>query len=273
MKGALAVKSTTSAKRAVLLLCMVAALAVALAALVFATNKPAQAATDKLPDLRMARIQNLQIKKCPDTSGDCDFAGQRQLRFDAIIVNVGAGAMELRGRRPNTSTAMTVYQRIFNDAGGYRERTTTAQMYFAGDGHNHWHLRNLESYELIRLDNGRKVGTQAKEGFCFSDNYPFGSSQAAYYTGSTGNCGSKPDAQGVFMGLSRGWGDIYRTTTVDQFINITNLKSGRYRLRATADKRNWFSETNNSNNFTWVDIRIRGSKVRVIRYGPAAQHV
>src|SRR5215211_1746705 len=263
---------TLASKRAMVLL-FAAATATLVVVLAVATSKPAGAATDVLPDLRMARLQNLQIKTCADTSGDCDFAGQRQLRFDAIIVNVGPGAMELRGRRPNTSTSMTVYQRIFNDAGGYRERTTTAQMYFAGDGHNHWHLKNLESYDLIRLDNGRKVGTQAKEGFCFSDNYPFGSSQAAYYTGSTGNCGSKPDAQGVFMGLSRGWGDIYRTTTVDQFIGITNLKSGRYRLRATADKPNWFSETNNSNNFTWVDIRIRGSKVHVIRYGPAAQPI
>jgi len=245
----------------------------ALTVLIAAASPPAEAATDRLPDLRMARLGNLQIKKCPDTSGDCDFAGQRQLRFDAIIVNKGAGALELYGRRPNTSTAMTVYQRIFNDAGGYRERTTTAHMYYAGDGHNHWHLRYLERYNLIRLDNGRKVGTQAKEGFCFTDNYRFGSSQPAYYTGATGSCGSKPDHLGVKMGLSRGWGDIYRTTTVDQFINITNLKSGRYRLRATADADNWFSETNNSNNFTWVDIRIRGTKVRVIRYGPAAQHV
>src|SRR5215211_6044699 len=41
--------NTTSAKRAVLLLCMVAALVVALAALVFGTNEPARAATT-LPD-------------------------------------------------------------------------------------------------------------------------------------------------------------------------------------------------------------------------------
>ena len=245
----------------------------AIVALLVVYTAPANAVTDRLPDLRMARLQNLQIKTCADTSGDCDFAGQRQLRFDAIIVNVGDGAMELRGRRPNTSTSMTVYQRIFNDAGGYRERTTTAQMYFAGDGHNHWHLKNLESYDLIRLDNGRKVGTQAKSGFCFSDNYNFGSSQPAYYKGSIGNCGSKPDALGVFMGLSRGWGDIYRTTTVDQFIDITGLTSGRYRLRATADKPNWFSETNDTNNFTWTEIQISGTSVSVIRQGPAAQPI
>jgi len=34
-------------------------------------------------------------------------------------------------------------------------------MYFAGDGHTHWHVRDLETYELIRSDNGSKVGTGA----------------------------------------------------------------------------------------------------------------
>src|SRR5918997_3501447 len=173
-------------------LVLAAATATLMAVVAMAANKPAGAATDALPDLGMARLQNLQIKNCADTSGDCAFAGQRQLRFDGIIVNVGPGALELRGRRPDTSSPMTVSQRIYDDAGGFRDRPTTAQMYFAGDGHNHWHVRYLERYDLARLDNGKKVGTQAKEGFCFSDNYRFGSPQAARYTGSTGNCGSNP---------------------------------------------------------------------------------
>ena len=217
----------------------------------------ADASTDLLPDLRMARLQNLQIQNT---------GGRRLLRFDSIVVNVGAGNFEARGSRPNTSTNMTVTQRIYNDAGGYRDRATTAQMYFAGDGHTHWHLRDLESYELLRLDNGVKVGTGAKHGFCFYDNYRFGSTQAAYYT----SCGSDPNALEVRMGLSKGWGDIYQARLVDQYIDITGLTSGRYKLQATADEANWFSETNNSNNFTWVDIQISGNSVSVIRYGPSA---
>jgi hypothetical protein len=250
-----------------------ALLATMLGALAVLASKPAGAAADVLPDLRMARLQSLQIRNCADASGDCDFAGQRQLRFDAIIVNTGPGALELRGRRPDTSTAMTVTQRIFDAAGGYRDRATTAQMYYSGDGHNHWHVRYLERYELTRLDNGRKVGTQEKAGFCFSDNYPFGSSRPAYYRGTMGNCGSNPAALGVFMGLSRGWGDIYRTTTVDQFVDITGLTSGRYRLTATADADGWFSETNNANNSTWTVIQITGNSVSVVRQGPAAQPI
>jgi hypothetical protein len=231
--------------------------------------RPAHAASDRLPDLGMARLKNLYIKTCTDTSGDCAYKGQHQLRFDTVIVNVGAGKFEARGSRPDTSTSMTVKQRIYDDAGGYRDRATTAQMYFAGDGHNHWHLKNLERYELIRLDNGNKVGNGAKEGFCFFDNVQFGSPKAAFYTG----CGNDPSALKVTMGLSRGWGDLYGAGTVGQYIDVTNLASGRYKLRATADGPNWFSESNNANNFTWVDIQLSGDSVSIIRYGPSARRL
>lgn len=233
---------------------------VALAVLA-AASKPAGAASDVLPDLRMARLQDLQIQSTSD--------GRKLLRFDSIVVNVGDGAFEVRGSRPDTTSSMMVRQRIYDDAGGYRMRSTTAKMYFAGDGHTHWHLRDLQDYVLRRLDNGVKVGTGAKHGFCFWDNYRFGSTRAAYYRG----CGSNRDALEVRMGLSRGWGDIYQSSLPDQYIDITGLTSGRYKLRATADADNWFSETNNTNNFTWVNIQISGDSVSVLRYGPAAQPI
>jgi hypothetical protein len=66
---------------------------------------------DLRPDLRMARLGNLQIQNTAD--------GHKLLRFDSIIVNVGAGNFEARGSRLNTNTAeMTVNQRIYNDATG-----------------------------------------------------------------------------------------------------------------------------------------------------------
>jgi hypothetical protein len=226
--------------------------------------------SDRLPDLSMAQIQNLSVKSCTQTNfRDCAYVGQKQLRFDTRIVNVGAGSFEARGSRSSTSAPMTVTQRIYNDAGGFRTLPTTAQMYFAGDGHNHWHLRDLESYELVRLDNGTKIGAGAKEGFCFFDNVLFGSTQNKLYT----SCGNDPSALNATMGLSRGWGDLYPSGTVGQYIDITNLASGRYKLQATADESDWFLESDNSNNFTWVEVQISGTKVSVVAYGPAAQPI
>jgi Lysyl oxidase/CARDB len=147
---------------------------------------------------------------------------------------------------------------------------TTAQMYYAGDGHNHWHLKDLESYTLTRLDNGVKVGTGAKEGFCFFDNYRFGSTADPFYT----TCGNHhPDALAVTAGLSRGWGDKYGYGTVGQYIDVTNLTSGRYRLTTTADQTNQFQESNETNNSTWANVQLKGGQVSVLRYGPSAQPI
>jgi hypothetical protein len=246
-------------------LASVAAIALALLTLVVlqAPSRTASAQTDSLPDLGMLHPMDLRIEK---TS-----AGRKLLRFDSIVVNVGAGPLELHGQRPDSTTPeMTTTQRIFDDAGGYRDVSTAAIMYFGGDGHNHWHVRDLESFELVRLDNGTKVGTGAKHGFCFFDNYPYGSSNPASYTPSTGVCGGGSSATQTSMGLSVGWGDRYARTLPDQYIDITGLTSGRYRLIATADASDWFLESDNANNVSWINIRLKSNSVNIVRYGPSA---
>ena len=76
------------------------------------------------------------------------------------------------------------------------------------------------------------------------------------------------------MGLSAGWGDRYGSKLPDQYIDITGLPDGRYRLRATADASNWFKESDEKNNKTWVDLDVSHSQGRtmtkVARYAPAA---
>jgi hypothetical protein len=238
------------------------AAAAAVVALLVAYAPPAGAASDRMPDLGMAHPQNLQVQ-----NND----GRKLLRFDSIVVNVGAGPFEVHGARAaGTSSDMTTQQRIFDDAGGSRDVSTPATMYFGGDGHNHWHVRDLEDFELVRLDNGNLVGTGAKHGFCFFDNYRYGSDKPAFYTPPTGACAGGASAAQTMMGLSVGWGDIYRRTLPDQYIDITGLTSGRYRLTARADADDWFQESDNTNNFSWVDIQIRANKVTIVAYGPSA---
>jgi Lysyl oxidase len=255
--------ATLGTKRAVVLLCAVAAATLMVVLVVVAASKPAGAATDRLPDLGMAKLTNIQIQNTN---------GHRLLRFDTKIVNIGAGAFEARGSRPATSTpTMRVKQRIYNNAGGHRDVSTAAKMYYSGDGHDHWHLRNLETYTLTRLDNGVKVGTGAKEGFCFFDNYRFGARGSKHY--GPGCANGRPGALSVTTGLSRGWGDIYSWNKPGQYINITGLANRAYRLRATADTGGWFKEQKEKNNSTYADIRIKGSRVSVIRYGPSARPI
>jgi hypothetical protein len=237
---------------------VVSILAVAAALTLAGLASPARAATDVLPDLGMARLTDLKIEKTPD--------GRKLLRFSSIVVNVGDGPIEVHGQRTDTgSSTMTTTQRIFDDADGHRDVPTEAVMYFGGDGHDHWHLRDLESFRLERLSRGSKVGTGAKHGFCFFDNHRYGSGQDPYYQG----CGQSGDLQ-VAMGLSVGWGDVYRYSLPDQYIDITGLGRGRYRLEGTADADDWFLESDETNNSTWVDIRIRHGRAKVLGYGPTA---
>ena len=233
-------------------------LAIGVALPLAALASPAKAASDLLPDLRMAHLTDLKIEKTSD--------GRKLLRFSSLVVNTGAGPVEVRGERTATGTpTMTTAQRIFDDAGQHRDVPTDAVMYFGGDGHNHWHVRDLETFELKHLRKGSKVGTGAKHGFCFSDNYRYGSEQDPHYT----SCGQSTDLE-VTMGLSVGWADLYRYSLPDQYIDITGLGRGRYRLEGTADADNWFQESEESNNSTWVDIRIRHGRAKVVGYGPGA---
>jgi hypothetical protein len=226
--------------------------------------QPAHAA-DRLPDLGMAQLSSIFVRTTAD--------GRRQLRFDTLIVNVGSGAVEVRGTRADETVAdiSPVTQRIYDDGGSYRDVTTSADMYFAGDGHNHWHVRDLVVSELRRRDNGVKVGTGAKHGFCFFDNTAYrlslpGAPSNVVYRSS--GCGTSSSLS-VTMGLSVGWGDVYRGTLADQHIDITGLSSGRYRLLATADQGGWFAESDEGNNLTWVDLRITGTKVKILAQGPS----
>jgi hypothetical protein len=235
-----------------------------LVAAVLAVSAPA-ADGDRLPDLGMARIADIKIDKTND--------GRRLLRFTAVIVNVGQGPFELHLRRASTSDPMTTSQRIYTST-GWREVVTPAQTVFGGDGHNHWHIVNLENTELIRLDNGAKVGSGVKLGFCFLDNVRYrltlpGAPTSPRYGGClTAGTQSWLDVE---MGLSVGWGDEYRWSLPDQYVDITGLTPGRYRLQVTADNQGWFSESNDGNNATWVDLQIKGQgPPRIDGYGPAA---
>ena len=259
-----------SAKNRVIVSLTAVALALLLLVVMQANSRPAEAVDSDnllLPDLGMAKLRGFQIEKTSD--------GRKLLRFTSIVVNVGAGPFEAHGQRPDTTVStMTTTQRIFDGEGLYLDRPTDAIMYYSGDGHDHWHLRDLEVFELIRLDNGNLARTGAKHGFCFFDNFRYGSTQDAFYTRAT-SCGKQPSDLKVTMGLSRGWGDAYYRTLPDQYIDVTGLASGRYRLWATADEDNWFLESDDSNNFTWVEIQLNpeSNSVRVVKQGPSAQPI
>lgn len=223
------------------------------------------AAPDAMPDLGMARVTDIRLNKTSD--------GRSLLRFSTTIVNVGAGPFELLGTWNAGTQSWTVSQQIADTSGARRSIATNAVLVFGGDGHNHWHVKELMATDLIRLDNGSKVGTSAKLGFCFWDNIDYrrtlpGYPKSPVYDAS--GCGTATSTE-VTMGLSVGWGDRYSYFLPDQYIDITNLSPGRYRLNVVADANGLFVESNEANNGTWVDLLIKSTGApKVLQYGPEA---
>ncbi len=235
-----------------------------------ATPAAAGVATDRLPDLAMDRLKNISIQKLA--------SGRKLLRFTVSIVNIGTGPFEVHGSRPGTSTAEMedLSQRIYDDAGGYRDVPADATMFYAGDGHAHWHVRDLENYQLQRLTDSGVVGIGVKRGFCFFDNLAFRLSlpsapQApvySYLNNPPACANGQPSALSAGMGLSIGWGDTYPASITGQYIEVTRVPNGKYRLMVTADPSNWFVESNDLNNFAWANIKIYNGVVSVLSYSP-----
>ena len=114
------------------------------------------------------------------------------------------------------------------------------------------------------------MGTGVKFGYCFFDNYPY---RLTLPGAPRRRCirVAAPRIRCWSRRVSVGWGDIYRSSLPDQYIDITNLTAGRYRLQVTADKlggsRNRTSRTTRPGSI----FQFKGQgPPKIVGYGPAA---
>ena len=222
---------------------------------------PASAAIEQKPDLKMRPPSNFYIQNTTT---------EKRLRFQTIIWNAGAGRFDVRLNRPDTATQrMSVKQRVYRSDGTYRSiDVPDSYGFYAGDGHDHWHVFKLQEFTIRPLNadrtSGPIAGRGAKTGFCFYDNVKWnltlpGAPQSASYT----SCGTKSSLS-VREGLSVGWGDRYSASTAYQWIKINGLKDGNYRVQVAADPGGKFSESTETNNTSSTYIRISGNTVTLL---------
>jgi hypothetical protein len=204
-----------------------------------------------LPDLAMGPIEEIAV-------GTTE-TGEERLRFAATIVNIGAGALVVRAHRPWVGGEdWSVEQWIEERTGGYSSRLTGATLVFGGDGHDHWHVKQVEVHQIETLD-GTVLGRLVKQGFCFFDTDAYelgGSATPDNPTYGSSGCATSFDTR-VKMGLSVGWGDKYPWHLLDERIDVSDLSNGMYRIRQIADPNQEFEESNESNNETWVVIELK----------------
>lgn len=248
------------------------------------TQRPAAAA---LPDLRIKDLTKCGKGDFDATGGTCflivpsapfnaDFPsleGRKLLKFGVITLNVGAGPGEVIADRSATSATDWKAYQSFYDANGTLLGSMAdpdVQFYFAGDGHNHWHVRDFDEYDLLDAT-GTTVAQAEKHGYCMQDNTTYTPMQglvgvplAPVYAEST-SCGKAlPQALTIIHGLSRGWGDTYPTSLPDQAIDITGLPDGVYTVRVHADAVGAVVESDEGNNVASLQVQITGNAVSVV---------
>ena len=182
------------------------------------------------------------------------------LRFGQATPNVGDGPLRIVGGEDNGDGTQKVYQRIFDDQGGYTERE--AGNFSFHPAHNHIHFNGFARYSLRAAitdssgDGVPEVGEVLRGGqktsFCLVDVARFFTTPPLPNDDPQGS-GLSCDVQ---QQISVGWEDIYGAGTEGQEINVAGLEPGDYWLEATVDPDNHFTELDESNNTGRILIHI-----------------
>jgi hypothetical protein len=223
----------------------------------------------RLPDLAVLPPSALQVVVRP--------GGRKVLRFTSIVANIGRGPLQMVGvakdGHANRGEKLNVRQQVLEPDGTFTSRRTDATMFWSGDGHNHWHVTDIQLATLHSLDDV-EVGPYKKTGFCFIDSYRYTSNKPPHYTSANSVCQVRASNGRVPMGVSVKWGDIYPASIAFQWVDITDVPNGKYRLKVFADPATEklpggnFLESDETNNVGWVKIRIEGQKVKILDRSP-----
>jgi hypothetical protein len=204
------------------------------------------------------QLPDLVIPPFSEFTGARDRNGTERIRFGVIIGNVGDGEFRVRAERTAIFTDdWVVDQQVIEAGGGFTTQATDATLVFGGDGHGHWHVKQVENHRLETLD-GEVVGEVVKQGYCFFDTDPLDPALPGAPEKQVWNargCGGVAQ-NAVTMGLSVGWGDLYAWHLFDQQIVVTDVPDGTYVLRATADPFGWFEEIDETNNDYWEEFEL-----------------
>ena len=155
---------------------------------------------------------------------------RRLLRFDTVVINAGDGNLVVGDRSdPNNPYA---------------------QFFEFHACHGHYHIIDFSTYELLDASGTVSVAGH-KQGFCFEDSFKYAGAKSAGF-----DC--------EFQGITSGWGDWYYKQLVGQWIDITGVPEGDYRVRVTINEFPIFDEGQNRYpNVVEVTIRVPDPRNKV----------
>lgn len=218
---------------------------------------------------RQLRCPDLVMKRPTQVTIDRSYEDRVRLRSKSSIDSVGAGPIEIIGRR-YSARHMKVRQRIRLRRGGAIILKTPAKLVFKpipGQG-GYWKLHNAARMELWSVNAAgvqlKRVRVSPKLDYCLRDlrrtlpTLPRSPSQRVFPA-----CNQDPLKKSVRLGTSIGWSDIYPAPYYEQFIDVTGLR-GTFALVHLADPDDALFESNETNNASRVLIKLpsgdRGGK-------------
>eukprot|EP01094_Clydonella_sp_ATCC50884_P018123 TRINITY_DN329_c0_g1_i1.p1 TRINITY_DN329_c0_g1~~TRINITY_DN329_c0_g1_i1.p1 ORF type:complete len:648 (-),score=160.71 TRINITY_DN329_c0_g1_i1:119-2062(-) len=124
-----------------------------------------------------------------------------------------------------------------------------ADLFQYSDCHQHYHLESFGAYELLALASDEVVEVSRKQGFCAEDSFlsPRLRSPAHNCAGSF-NCGEQ--------GISAGWVDSYGSSLDCQWVDVTDVAPGTYRLCVAVNPYRVHHEVSFDNNGDCVQVTI-----------------
>ena len=221
----------------------------------------------------------------PDEMAPTDVQGgaaTKCLRFTSGPMNVGPGPYEMHwtyandivdGKIVNPIAHGPMFQTIRYSDGTTSTRPAGTYSYHVI--HGHFHDDGVLNSELLQVtDHGLvKVGVGTKSGFCPAnqllanwrsfDNLPADGFIGGGDTG-TGNCQNPYD--GV-LGLSPGWGDVYRWQRPGMYVEFGGLGDGLYVVRETIDIGHEVLESRYDNNTAYALVNIVGDHITELERG------
>lgn len=196
---------------------------------------------------------------------------RRCLRFSVGPENVGAGPFEiyLTPLVGGTGGGMVV-QRLLH-SGGRKTKLREAGTYEYHKTHGHYHYAGFASLELFEVLDPRTgklaiAGTGKKIGFCTVDVLVAQFERFAQdpMNSALSDCDA---TDGAWIGLSRGWADVYDWRTSGNYVEFGPNEDGLYVLRSGFDARDLVDETNERDNYAYALIEVEGTRVDVLERG------
>jgi len=169
--------------------------------------------------------------------------------FDGLIRNLGPGPLDIYGNPNSATDAEAPHQRVW-DGESWTSAKRPPIRFESADGHNHFHFLQIARYSLWDESTTTKIAPSNKVGFCLIDSIQDNPEAARGYFSDDGNyCRQgSPEASVLRMGISPGYSDLYSSDVALQWVDVSDVLPGSYRVAAEVDPFDRVEEADESNN-------------------------